>query len=124
MPTSIATSALSKPVKTIDSDEPRALPRPEMARVVKAALQQHYGSMKAAALSMAIDQGQLTRELDSGAFKFWRLDKLEDEGRAAVARALFEAYGLDDNPRAKLKRLIHEQRARLDEIEALVPEVA
>lgn len=82
--------------------------------VVKDALTRHYGSLKAAAISLRMDQGQLTRELQSGDFKVKRLDE-DGEAKAFVSEALHEAFGQTD-PKAKALRLIREARQRLDEL--------
>jgi hypothetical protein len=121
-------------VKRVDAGEPRratidgAEPRPTstgfggqapsiaMSMVVKDALLRHYGSFKAAAISMGdMDQGQLTRDLDSGKFKFERLELCDLEAKASVCRALAEAFGNTD-PKARIQRLIRESRRILDEL--------
>jgi len=89
-----------------------------MTAVVKDALIRHYGSLKAAAITFGMDQGQLTRELQSGDFKFRRLDQ-DEAAKACVARALYEAFGHMD-PKAQARRLIREARARLDELAEVV----
>jgi len=106
------------------TQEPRTMPRPEMTRVVKDALQRHYGAMKVAALAMEIDQAQLTRELDNGKFKFERLELLDAEGRAAVVTALHEAYAAPASPRARMARLTLEIAERLNELATLAAGVA
>ncbi len=62
-----------------------------------------------------MDQGQLTRELQTGDFKFEKLDRLDDAGKAYVADALHRACG-DVDPKAEARRLIREARQRLDEL--------
>lgn len=119
-------------VKRTDADEPRATtdgfggqPRSiAMTMVVKDALLRHYGSFKAAAISMGeMDQGQLTRDLDSGKFKFERLELCDLEAKAAVCRALAEHFGNTD-PRARVKRLIRKIRRDLEELDELAEDVA
>jgi hypothetical protein len=87
-----------------------------MSMIVKDALLRHYGSFKAAAISMGnMDQGQLTRDLDSGKFKFERLELCDLDAKASVCRALAEAFGNHD-PRARRARLIRNVRHALDEL--------
>lgn len=85
-----------------------------MTAVVKDALIRHYGSLKAAAITMRIDQGQLTRDLQNGDFKLKKLDG-DDEAKAFVATALHEAFGSAD-PKARVMRLIRDGRRILDEL--------
>jgi hypothetical protein len=84
------------------------------AAVVKDALIGHYGSLKAAAITLGIDLGQLSRELQSGDFKLKQLDK-DPEARRDVADALHEAFR-DDDPKAKARRLIRAARRSLDDL--------
>jgi hypothetical protein len=87
-----------------------------MTAVVKDALLRHYGSFKAAAISMGdMDQGQLARELESGKFKLERLELCDDDAKAFVCRALDEAFSRSD-PRKRVQRLIREARRTLDEL--------
>lgn len=90
------------------------LPSIAMTAVVKEALLRHYGSLKAAAISLRMDQGQLTRELQSGDFKFGKLER-DQEAKAFVADALYEAFG-QDTPKTRVLRLIREGRRVLDEL--------
>ena len=87
-----------------------------MSMVVKDALLRHYGSFKAAAYYMGeMDQGQLCRDLDSGKFKFERLELCDLAAKASVVRALAEAFGNTD-PKARRDRLIRNARRALDEL--------
>lgn len=121
-------------VKRVDADEPRPAtvdqaeqrrsttgyggqaPSIAMSMVVKDALLRHYGSFKAAAISMGeMDQGQLTRDLDSGKFKFERLELCDVDAKAFICRALADAFGNTD-PKARVQRLIRQVRRDLDEL--------
>ena len=82
--------------------------------VVKDALARHYGSLKAAAIALHYDPSQLTRDLDRGDFKVQRLDR-DEEARAFVAAALYEAFGNTD-PQARKQRLLREARRVIDEL--------
>ncbi len=87
-----------------------------MTMIVKDALLRHYGSFKAAAYYMGeMDQGQLTRDLDSGKFKFERLELCDLDAKAAVCRALNEHFGNTD-PKARVQRLLRQVRRDLDEL--------
>ena len=117
------------PVKTIDDVRTRQLRHGEVSQsssirltdVVKAALERHYGSLKCAALTMKppMDLGQLSRELKSGDFKLEKLERLDGEGQAFVAKALHDALG-DTDPKVRARQLIRETRARLDELAEVV----
>jgi hypothetical protein len=87
-----------------------------MSMIVKDALLRHYGSFKAAAFAMGqMDQAQLTRDLDTGKFKFERLELCDLDAKASVCRALAAAFGNTD-PRARRDRLIRNARRALDEL--------
>jgi hypothetical protein len=92
-----------------------------LSAVVKDVLIRHYGSLKAAALTFEMDLGQLSRELQTGDFKFKRLDAHGDV-KVAIARAMYQAFG-DDDPKARRRRVIRDLRDRLDEL-ADIEEVA
>lgn len=116
----------STPLNSLDGVRPKAakagLERQSvsiaLSSVVKDALIRHYGSLKSAAITLQMDQGQLTRELQTGDFKLKKLDR-DDEAKAFIARALHEAFG-DADPKAQARRAIREVRARLDELQELV----
>jgi len=134
MPRSVQAPLPPMAVKRVDPGEPRsttvdqAEPRSTstgfggqaqsiaMSMIVKDALLRHYGSFKAAAFYMGeMDQGQLTRDLDSGKFKFERLELCDLAAKASVCRALAEAFGNSD-PKARVHRLIRQIRRDLDEL--------
>lgn len=84
--------------------------------VMKDALVRHYGSLKAAAISMGnYDASQLIRDLDTGKFKQERIELCDDAAKAFIAAALFEAFARTD-PKARVLRLIRESRRILDEL--------
>jgi hypothetical protein len=131
MPRSVQAQLPPMAVKRVDGAEPRIdhggprspaagfggqAPSIAMSMIVKDALLRHYGSFKAAAISMGnMDQGQLTRDLDSGKFKFERLELCDLDAKASVCRALAEAFGNHD-PKARRDRLIRNARRALDEL--------
>jgi len=111
-------------VKRVDEAEPRSTTDGyggqarsiAMSMIVKDALLRHYGSFKAAAYYMGeMDQGQLTRDLDSGKFKFERLELCDLAGKAAVTKALHEYFGNTD-PKARVQRLLRELRRAVEEL--------
>ena len=120
MPATLPKSERSSLVNTVEPRMAKAQ-LPSQARsigsVLKDALQRHYGSLKAAAITLEMDQGQLTRELQTGAFKVRRLDR-DQEARVFVLQVLHEEFGAD-NPQARTRRLIREARHLLDELEAV-----
>ena len=119
---SMASAAASTPVHSLDDVRTRpakaALGSPSLSiascAVVKEALIRHYGSLKAAAITMSYDPSQLTRDLERGDFKLQRLDRDED-ARADVAIALHDAFGNPD-PKAKVQRLIRAAHRSLEEL--------
>lgn len=113
------------PVKTLDDVRTRQLRAGEVSQsesirlteVVKGALERHYGSLKCAALTMKppMDQGQLSRELQSGRFNLEKLERLDAEGQAFIATAMHEALGASD-PKAAARRILRDVRRQLDEL--------
>jgi hypothetical protein len=101
--------------------QPRSI---AMTQIVKDALLRHYGTLKAAAITMGdMDQAQLTRDLDSGKFKFERLEMCDLLAKAAVCRALDEHFG-NTGPKARVKQLIRKIRRDLEELDELSDRVA
>jgi hypothetical protein len=109
MAPTMARASESVPVASSDRIGPR------LGAVVKDALLRHYGSVKAAAISLGVDPSLLMRELDTGKFKVERLEMCDDDAKAFVSRALYEAFG-HGNPQARVQRLIRESRRILDEL--------
>jgi len=109
-------------VKTVDGPRPPLTPparsgqSPSIAltAVVRDVLIRHYGSLKAAALTFEMDLGQLSRELQTGDFKFRRLDDHADV-KVAIARAMYQTFG-DDDPQARKRRVIRRLREGLEEL--------
>ncbi len=112
-------------VNRTDAAEPRSTPAGyggqapsiAMSMVVKDALLRHYGSFKAAAFYMGeMDQGQLCRDLDSGKFKFERLELCDLPAKAAVCKALAEHFGNTD-PKARRRLAMRNLRRAVDELD-------
>jgi predicted metallopeptidase len=79
--------------------------------VVKDAVIRHYGSVKAAAISLGVDPSLMMREFEAG--KFGRLEAADDAVKAAVAKRLHEAYSpagesAQDRARRVIPQLIAE----------------
>lgn len=88
-----------------------------MTSVVKEALTAHYVKLENAARAMGnMDPSQLSRDLKSGAFKFERLDALDQDGKAAVTGALHAAFGQPTDPKACARRLIRSIRRDLEDL--------
>lgn len=64
--------------------------------MIRRSLLKAFGSMKAAAISMRIDQSQLNRELESQRFSLSRLysDGVQDGERAAFFQQMHEEHAL------------------------------
>jgi len=79
-----------------------------LTAVVKDALLRHYGSLKAAAITMGeMDQGQLTRELDNGKLNLARLDLLDDAGKAEIAKRLHDTFSpAAEDAKTRARRVI------------------
>lgn len=107
---SIRPASLSAPVASSDRVGLR------FNAVVKDALLRHYGSVKAAAISLALDPSLLMRELDTGKFRVERLEALDPQAKSAVCRALADAFSDAGSPQARVQRLIRESRRILDEL--------
>lgn len=123
----------SDPVRSLDHVRPTpakaGLPSdrvgPTYRSVVKAAVIQHYGSVKEAAYQLGEGAGQppldpslMMREFAEG--KFGRFDaSADDAAKATVASALHAAFG-DTDPKARVQRLIRQSRQILDELQEAV----
>ena len=122
MPTTMPAAAPSGLVHSLDSVRTKPakadLRSPSLSiascAVIKDALVRHYGSLKAAAITLTYDASQLTRDLDRGDFKLQRLDR-DEEARAFVITALHDAFGSAD-PKARVQRLNRAGRPSLDEL--------
>lgn len=90
-----------------------------LCSVVRDTLIRHCGSLKAAAISMGqMDQGQLTRDLDSGKFKLERLEMLDDAAHfyTALGKELLERYGPLSTPKARGLQKVREIQAACAEL--------
>src|SRR5262245_19921471 len=105
MPATLEKSHPSKPVQSLDSVRPR------MAKVdsgpIRRALIKACGSMKAAAISMRIDQSQLNRELESEHFNLLRVNALSALERSAFYAQMHEESAPLDTPKLHMMRLCY-----------------
>ena len=93
--------------------------------VVKDALIRHFGSLKAAGIELKYDLGQLSRDLQSGDFKFRRLEghKDSDAIKRLITQGMLLTHGPDD-PKTRRRRVIRDLRQRLDELDEIEDAVA
>lgn len=127
MATSIAQPAQSDPVRTLDEIRPTPVKAclssdrvgPSVPAVVKDAVVRHYGSVKAAAISLGVDPSLMMREFDAG--KLGRLEA-DAEARASVVDALHAAFGRSD-PKGYAIRALSDIRERLAVIDRFLHEV-
>lgn len=96
----------------------------ELGGIVRDALVRHFGSLKAAAIEMGMDQGQLTRELDAGKLNLARLEKCGAAFMLRFGQLMVEHAQPLSSPKARAKELIR-QRQRIDaEFEQLLEHIA
>ncbi len=118
---SIATAERSQEVHSLDGVRPRmakadtASPTQSISwtEAVRHALISRFGSLKAAAIEMQIDQSQLTRELDNGKLNIERLRKCD----AAFALKLGQALIEHAQPLATPKARWNDLKARQQQID-------
>lgn len=123
----------SVPVRTLDNirptqakaglhpTHPSDVVRPSdgigLSDVIRDAVVKHYGSVKAAAISLGnVDPSLMQREFDAG--KFARLNEADADAKAAVADALYQVFGRLEDPKARVVRRIREAVECLKDIEA------
>lgn len=137
MSTSIAERQPSDPVRTLDNV------RPQMARaglhrtgesevvgssdddgigaIAQQTVVKHYGSVKAAGLSLRCDPSQMMRDLAAG--KLGVLDR-DPAVRAVVVEALNATHGRLRDPKAQARLMIKAMRQQLDALEQYLDHVA
>lgn len=108
----------SMPVHSLETVGPKHMAKAEIASslgaVVREGLIRACGSLKAAAVTMEIDQSQLTRDLYTGKFNLERLGKLSVTERAVVIETMHAEVAPLSTPKARLRE-INRQRRQLDE---------
>lgn len=120
---SISSAARSTELQTLDSVRP-SMAKADLASpsrsiawtdVVRAALVKRFGSLKAAAIEMRIDQSQLTRDLDHGKLNIDRLRKCDAAFALVLGQMLVEHAQPLATPRARWDDLNARQRQIDDE---------
>lgn len=82
----------------------------ELGGVVRDALVRHFGSLKAAAIEMGMDQGQLTRELDAGKLNLARIEKCGAAFMLKLGALIVEHSQPIATPKARYQDLLHRRR--------------
>lgn len=131
MPSTMRAPASSDPVRSLDqiptrmakAESDRIRPSDPIglrwADVVTEAVRAHYGSVKAAAISLGdVDPSLMMREFKAGNFRL--LDRADDETKAAVATAVSAAFGPLTSPKARGRQRIRDARSALDDLDQLL----
>lgn len=132
MGSTVSTARQSLPVGSLDNLRPTQAKaglhpthQSEMVRssdgiglgdVIVGAVLKHYGSVKAAAISLRVDPSLMQREFDAG--KFARLNEADADAKAAIADALYQTFGRLEDPKARVQRRMREAVECLKDIEA------
>lgn len=91
--------------------------------VIQAALLKHYGSVKAAAISLNnVDPSLMQRELEAG--KIARVNEADAAAKAAIAAAIYRVFGRLEDPKACARRSIRDIEERLGTLKQFVEDVA
>lgn len=85
--------------------------------VIRDAVKKHYGSVKAAAISLNVDPSLMQREFDAG--KFERLNSADADAKAAIVDALYQVFGRLEDPKARFRRKCQELKALANEFDQL-----
>jgi hypothetical protein len=96
----------------------------EMTAIARDALIRHFGSLKAAAIEMQMDQGQLTRDLDAGKLNLARLAKCGTAFLLKWGSLMVEHAQPLSSPKARWQDLKQRQRQIDDERDQLFEHVA
>lgn len=80
-------------------------------------------TQKAAAIDMEIDEGQLSRELQSGRLTLARLERLGPDVAAEIGRRLLEQYGPLATPHARARQTVRAIRKALDDLDQYLEHV-
>lgn len=111
----------SDPVLNLDNIRPTAAKavlssdRRSVGGVFKSAVVKHYGSVKAAAISLGnVDPSLMMREF--AASKFGRFDEhADDAAKADVSAIVYRALGQSD-PKAEIRRALKEAKDRIEDV--------
>lgn len=96
----------------------------EMSAIVRDALVRHFGSLKAAAIEMDIDQGQLTRELDAGKLNLTRLQRCGAAFLVKFGALMVEHMQPLSSPKVRGFQLLREIEQRVNEVRQLLEHCA
>lgn len=107
---------------THESDLVRSSDGLGLGDVIVDAVLKHYGSVKAAAISLRVDPSLMQREFDAG--KFARLNDADAAAKAAIADALYQTFGRLEDPKARAVRRMREAVECLKDIEAFLEYVS
>lgn len=139
MPRSLAAHQPSDPVRTLENIRPRMaqadLERSDLVgssdqfgltygAVAREAVVKHYGSVKAAAISLGnVDPSLMVRELEGG--KFQRLEHAQDAARlkAAVSEALYKAFTPLTDPKDAARQMCDQVQALVNGIRQFIDAV-
>lgn len=130
MGSSLERAARSSRVETLDACRPEparaALPvnggQSTMRGLITEAIRR-VGSQKAAAIGMAMDPAQLTRQLGNGHLTVERMEALPPVFAAELGRLLVEEYGALATPQARIRQKARELReiaAEMDQAAELI----
>lgn len=118
MASTSSNAARSQEVHSLDGVRPRMAKADSVSPsssiawtdVVRAALIKRFGSLKAAAIEMRIDQSQLTRDLDNGKLNIERLRQCDAQFALILGQLLVEHAQPLATPRARWEDLNQRQR--------------
>lgn len=92
--------------------------------VVRGVLIRHFGSLKAAAIELRIDQSQLTREIETGKLNVARLQSCDPAFAVKFGQSLVEEFQALSSPKARGLQLLRELETRISELRQLLDLVA
>jgi hypothetical protein len=108
---------------TFQSDSVRTSDGLGLGDVIRDAVLKHYGSVKAAAISLGnVDPSLMQREFEAG--KFGRLNEADAAAKAAISEALYQVFGRLEDPKACARRAIREIEERVNTLRQFVEDVA
>lgn len=150
MNSSIASQAVSREVRTLDSIRPAQAKAglhehsqsdavrsfgPELTEVIEETLMRHYGSLKAIAYAFGekdesgavvrpMDASQLRREFDTKRLPLARLEGVDAVAKAKVGAAIVMAFGVLTDPKARVRQVMQTIRELQREVEQFIEDVA
>lgn len=130
MGSSISRAQTSDPVRSLEEIRPKPAKAGltsdhiglTFSAVMRDAILGHYGSVKAAALSLDVDPSLMQREFNEG--KFGRLEKADEIAKASIFAAVHNVYGPLASPRARGHFLLDRIMGDVSELRQLVEHIA